>query len=48
MGALQVPFDPSLHLDFSQFNPYGTDEITDAWFAQHIFNLDWTEPGFTA
>lgn len=35
--------DPSWHLDFSQFNAYGTDCLTDAWFGQQLMNLDWMD-----
>jgi hypothetical protein len=43
IGAPQMPFDPSLQFDFSLFNPYGTDRISDAWFGQHIVSLDWMD-----
>lgn len=41
-GAMtpQVPFDSAFPLDLSQFNPYGADSLSDAWFSQHIINLD--------
>lgn len=29
--------------DLSQFNAFGTDFIDDAWFSQHITNMDWLE-----
>jgi len=29
--------------DLSHFNPFGTDFIDDAWFSQHITNVDWLE-----
>lgn len=37
----ETPFDPSLStLDLSQFNPYGTESLSEAWFSQHVINLD--------
>ncbi|KAK1239806.1 hypothetical protein MKX08_007248 [Trichoderma sp. CBMAI-0020] len=30
-------------LDFSQFNPYGSFNLYDAWFGQHLINLDASE-----
>lgn len=40
-------FDPSLQIDFSNFNPYGADRITDTWFGQQVFNLHWMDfPSF--
>lgn len=32
-------------LDFSQFNPYGSYNLYDAWFGQHLINLDSSEMG---
>jgi hypothetical protein len=32
-------------LDFSQFNPYGSFNMYDAWFGQHLINLDASEMG---
>jgi hypothetical protein len=26
--------------DFSQFNPYGVGSLSDAWFGQHLVNLE--------
>jgi hypothetical protein len=41
-GTPQMSFDPTMQqVDFSQFNLYGTDRLSDAWFGQHIVNLDW-------
>ncbi|RVX72599.1 hypothetical protein B0A52_03995 [Exophiala mesophila] len=31
------------YMDFSQFNPHGTDFLDDAWYSQHLVNLDWLE-----
>ncbi|KAK3678237.1 hypothetical protein LTR37_021496, partial [Vermiconidia calcicola] len=36
----QIPLEDGVHLDFSQFNPYGTDDISDAWFSQHVSNFE--------
>lgn len=43
MDAAQPHIDLSWHLDFSQFNAYGADCLTDAWFGQHLLNLDWMD-----
>lgn len=36
----QAPTDSGHYFDFSQFNPHGTESISDAWFSQHIVGLD--------
>lgn len=35
--------DSSAHLDLSQFNLDGTNGLCDAWFSQHVINLDYME-----
>lgn len=34
-------------LDLSQFNPYGFDSLSEAWYGQHIVNLDGMNLGHT-
>ena len=36
----QVPPNFAIPLELSQFNPYGADGLSDAWFSQHVINLD--------
>ena len=36
----QVPPNFTIPLELSQFNPYGADSLSDAWFSQHVINLD--------
>ncbi|UKZ95959.1 uncharacterized protein TrAFT101_010765 [Trichoderma asperellum] len=35
----QISLESTNQLDFSQFNPYGTYSLYDAWFGQHLINL---------
>ncbi|PON26671.1 hypothetical protein TGAM01_v204681 [Trichoderma gamsii] len=36
----EMPLDFTNQLDFSQFNPFGSYNLYDAWFGQHLINLD--------
>lgn len=40
-----MSLDFTSQLDFSQFNPYGSYNLYDAWFGQHLINLDASEMG---
>jgi hypothetical protein len=40
-----MSLDFTNQLDFSQFNPYGSYNLYDAWFGQHLINLDASEMG---
>jgi len=39
----QTPGNGENQFGLSQFNLYGTDSISDAWFGQQVMNLDWLE-----
>lgn len=41
----EMSLDFTNQLDFSQFNPYGSYNLYDAWFGQHLINLDASEMG---
>jgi hypothetical protein len=36
----QDPMNAMLQFDLSQFNPFGVDSISDAWYGQHLGSLD--------
>jgi len=39
-GIEHMESDTLQDFDFRQFNPFGGDGISDAWFGQHLVNLD--------
>ena len=43
-SSRHIPFDPAAQqVDFNEFTLFGTDRLSDAWFGQHLMNLDWMD-----
>ena len=42
---IDTSFDPAQwpELDFNADDPFGFDDISQAWFGQQLVNLDWLE-----
>jgi hypothetical protein len=42
-AAFEIPSDIDIQQDWNEFNSNMTDTISDAWFSQHLVNLDWLD-----